>query len=55
MYRDSAKLVIEDASSPSTAYAAYVRMDDLIEKLKLLNYDVEFVQNLKMKPVNRYV
>ncbi|XP_032665430.1 intraflagellar transport protein 57 homolog isoform X2 [Odontomachus brunneus] len=29
-------------------------MEDLLEKLKLLNYDSEFVQDLKMKPINRH-
>ncbi|XP_011343402.1 intraflagellar transport protein 57 homolog isoform X2 [Ooceraea biroi] len=29
-------------------------MEDLLEKLKLLNYDAEFVQELKMKPISRH-
>lgn len=53
MFRESPKIVIEDPAAPSAAYAASVRMEDFIEKLKILNYDQEFVQNLKMKPINR--
>ncbi|XP_058791994.1 intraflagellar transport protein 57 homolog [Phymastichus coffea] len=49
MFRNSAKLLIEDPSAPSTAYAAYVQMEDLLEKLKILNYDNEIVEDLKMK------
>ena len=54
MFRDSAKIIVEDAAAPSAAFAAYIRMEDLLEKLKLLNYDIEFLQELKMKDINRY-
>ena len=53
MYRDTPKIVIEDAVFPSAAFVVHIRMEDLLEKLKLLNYDMEFVQELKMKPINR--
>ena len=55
MFRDSAKIIVEDATAPSAAYVAYIRMEDLLEKLKLLNYDTEFLQELKMKDINRYL
>ena len=54
MFRDSPKVIIEDPDAPSAEYTANIRMEDLLEKLKLLNYDVEFVQNLKMKYISRY-
>ncbi|XP_046415492.1 intraflagellar transport protein 57 homolog [Neodiprion fabricii] len=54
MFRETPKIVIEDATAPSAAYAPSVRMEDLIDKLKILNYDTEFVQNMKMKPINRH-
>ncbi|XP_012253436.2 intraflagellar transport protein 57 homolog [Athalia rosae] len=54
MFRETPKIVIEDAAAPSAAYVANVRMEDLMEKLKILNYDDEFVQNMKMKPINRH-
>ncbi|XP_076672353.1 intraflagellar transport 57 isoform X2 [Andrena cerasifolii] len=53
MFRDTPKIVIEDASSPSTSYVMYVRMEDLLEKLKLLNYDTEFLSEFKIKAINR--
>lgn len=53
MFRDSAKIIVDDNDAPSASYISNVRMEDLIEKLKILNYDNEFVQELKMKPINR--
>ncbi|XP_076296741.1 intraflagellar transport 57 [Lasioglossum baleicum] len=53
MFRDTPKIVIEDGSSPSASYVMYVRMEDLLEKLKLLNYDAEFLPEFKIKAVNR--
>lgn len=38
---------------PSLQYMPFVVMDDLLDKLKLLNYDKDFVYDLKMKPLNR--
>ncbi|KOX75331.1 Intraflagellar transport protein 57 like protein [Melipona quadrifasciata] len=43
----------EDGSSPSASYVMYVRMEDLLEKLKLLNYDIEFLPEFKIKAINR--
>ncbi|XP_043269962.1 intraflagellar transport protein 57 homolog [Venturia canescens] len=54
MYRETPKVIIEDGSAPSASYVVHIRMEDLLEKLKLLNYDTEFVQELKMKPINRH-
>lgn len=53
MFRDSQKIVVEDETAPSAPYVINIRMEDLMEKLKLLNYDAEFVQELKIKPINR--
>ena len=53
MFRDTPKIVIEDGSSPSTSYVMYIRMEDLLEKLKLLNYDTEFLSEFKIKAINR--
>nr|XP_033336954.1 intraflagellar transport protein 57 homolog isoform X1 [Megalopta genalis] len=53
MFRDTPKIVIEDGSSPSASYVMYVRMEDLLEKLKLLNYDAEFLPEFKIKAINR--
>lgn len=40
---------------PGLAYMPFVVMDDLLDKLKLLGYDREFLIELKMKPLNRLV
>ncbi|KAK9309553.1 hypothetical protein QLX08_000798 [Tetragonisca angustula] len=53
MFRDTPKILIEDGSSPSASYVMYVRMEDLLEKLKLLNYDIEFLPEFKIKAINR--
>ncbi|XP_076043252.1 intraflagellar transport 57 [Oratosquilla oratoria] len=39
---------------PGLAYMPFVVMDDLLDKLKLLNYDKEFSNDLRMKPINRH-
>ncbi|XP_066601228.1 intraflagellar transport protein 57 homolog [Prorops nasuta] len=54
MFQESAKIIIEDAAAPSASYVVNIKMEDLLEKLKLLNYDKEFVHDLKMKPLNRH-
>ncbi|XP_008217705.1 intraflagellar transport protein 57 homolog [Nasonia vitripennis] len=54
MFRDTQKIIIEDAAAPSAAFAANIQMEDLLEKLKILNYDIEFVQELKMKYISRH-
>ena len=33
----------------------FVVMEDLLDKLKLLDYEVEFVSELRMRPLNRLV
>lgn len=53
MFRDSQKIVIEDPTAPSAAFMANICMEDLLEKLKILNYDNEFVHDLKMKNISR--
>ncbi|KYN10931.1 Intraflagellar transport protein 57 like protein [Trachymyrmex cornetzi] len=54
MFRDTQKITVEDGSAPSASYVINIRMEDMLEKLKLLNYDEEFVQELKIKPINRH-
>ncbi|XP_031369306.1 intraflagellar transport protein 57 homolog isoform X2 [Apis dorsata] len=53
MFRDTPKIIIEDASSPSASYVIYIKMEDLLEKLKLLHYDTEFLSEFKIKAINR--
>ncbi|CAL7934543.1 unnamed protein product [Xylocopa violacea] len=53
MFRDAPKIIIEDGSSPSASYVMYIKMEDLLEKLKLLHYDTEFLPEFKLKAINR--
>ncbi|XP_063975472.1 intraflagellar transport protein 57 homolog [Diachasmimorpha longicaudata] len=54
MFRESAKIVVDDGQAPSAPFVINVWMEDFLEKLKVLNYDTEFVQELKMKPISRH-
>ncbi|XP_076304136.1 intraflagellar transport 57 [Tachypleus tridentatus] len=45
--------VLEDGG-PGQAFMSFVVMDDLLDKLKLLNYDKEFTQEIRLKPLNRH-
>lgn len=38
---------------PGLLFMPFIVMEDLLDKLKLLNYDNEFVKTLKMKPLHR--
>ncbi|KAE8748035.1 hypothetical protein FOCC_FOCC005230 [Frankliniella occidentalis] len=39
---------------PGQLYAPFLLMEGVLDKLKLLNYDKEFIRELKMKPLNRH-
>ncbi|CAL1682860.1 unnamed protein product [Lasius platythorax] len=54
MFRDTQKIIVEDGLAPSASFVINIRMEDLLEKLKLLNYDAEFIQELRMKPINKH-
>lgn len=54
MFREAPKIIVEDGSAPSASYIINVRTEDLMEKLKLLNYDTEFLHEFRMKPMHRY-
>lgn len=41
-------------SGPGQLYLTFANMDDLLDKLKLLNYDKEFCRELKVKFLNRH-
>nr|CAG4652033.1 EOG090X0ADS [Triops cancriformis] len=43
-----------EASGPGAFFMQYVVMEDLLDKLKLLNYGREFLKDLKMKSINRH-
>merc|ERR1712141_965784 len=39
---------------PGLVYMPFVVMEDLLDKLKLLNYEEEFVKDMRMRPLNRH-
>ena len=46
---------VDDESGPGMMFMPFVVMEDLLDKLKLLNYEQEFVSELRMRPLNRFV
>ena len=52
---NSAGQVREEEGGPGNLFMPFVVMEDLLDKLKLLNYEQEFVADLKMRPLNRYI
>ena len=43
-----------DVQGPGHAFLPFMVMEDLLDKLKLLDYDIQFVAELKMRPLNRH-
>lgn len=41
-------------SGPGQAFNHFIQMEDLLDKLKILNYDKEFVKDLRMKSIHRH-
>ncbi|KAJ8913943.1 hypothetical protein NQ315_015180 [Exocentrus adspersus] len=52
MMREEPKIISEKAQEFS--FAAFACMEDLLDKLKLLKYESEFLSGLKMKPIHKY-
>jgi len=42
------------ADSPAVIHRPFVLMEELLEKLKLVDYDVDFCHALHFKPISRY-
>ena len=38
---------------PGQIFAPFLAMEDLLDKLKLLNYERELVMKMRMRPINR--
>jgi hypothetical protein len=45
---------IQSESSPGNAYVPFIEMNTLSNKLKLLNYEDEYLLRWKMKPLSRH-
>lgn len=50
MYRTEEKLF----ENQNNKYVAFATMEDLLEKLKILQYEADFISNLKMMPIHKY-
>lgn len=45
---------VEDGG-PGLMYMPFVIMEELLDKLRLLNYEKEFSRKLNLKPISRWV
>lgn len=45
---------ISDASANHMMYQSWYQLDELMEKLKLLNYERSLLRDMKMKPLSRF-
>ena len=43
-----------DLQGPGHVFLPFLVMEDLLDKLKLLHYETEFVSELRMRPLNRH-
>lgn len=43
----------EDPTDPVQIYQPFIMMEDLMDKLKVLNHEEEFIKALKMRPMNK--
>ena len=43
----------EGDAGPGQIFAPFLAMEDLLDKLKLLNYEKELVLKMRMRPINR--
>ena len=44
----------DDDVSPGLAYVPFIEMEALANKLKLLNYESEYLLKWRMKPLSRF-
>ncbi|EEB20321.1 ift57/hippi/che-13, putative [Pediculus humanus corporis] len=51
---ESIDMIESDNVGPGQAFAHFIVMEELIDKLTILNYDQEFVKDLKMKSLSRH-
>lgn len=56
MFRSEPRIIVEkdDEENNINSFVYYAMMEDLLEKLKILNYEKEFLSDLKMKPIHRF-
>lgn len=55
MFRTEPRIIVEnDDETITNTFVYHAMMEDLLEKLKILNYEKEFLADLKIKPMHRY-
>lgn len=51
----AATTAVDDSEiNPGAAFLVFTEMEKVSEKLKLLDYDKEFVFSMKMRPLHKY-
>ena len=45
----------EEEEGPGVLFKPFITMEDLLDKLKLLDYEAEFSSQMRMRPLNRLV
>lgn len=50
---DETKRGGEAADSPLLAYLVFIKMEEVMDKLKLLNYEQKFCKKFKLKPCSK--
>lgn len=53
MEGEEARRTGELSDNPLLAHLVFLRMEDLMDKLKLLDYEHGFCKNLRFKPLSR--
>lgn len=43
------------SENPLLAHLVFVKMEDIMDKLKLLHYEADFCKKLRFKPFARYI
>ena len=51
--KKSGDVVDDDASSPASSFSVFVIMEDLIDKLKLLDYESQFAREFNTKLLSK--
>jgi len=51
--RHSSETGVVPVDSPALIHRPFILMEELLEKLKLVKYDVEFCQPFRYKPISR--
>lgn len=46
--------LIDEDPEAQNAFLPFIQMDELFEKLKLIDYDKDFTKQCKLRPINRY-